>query len=200
MEVDPGNRLLHHYPARRMEAESIRDSILATSGRLDRTQFGMSIPPAREKDDPYHRLFRGPLDGKGRRSVYIKCVLMESPAFLGAFNMPGGKITTGRRDTTNVPEQALALLNDPFVLQQAGEWSHRLVERKDETVVTRIDGLFRAALGRGPTSDERDRFEAFVLEVAKLQQKPEADILASEALWQDVAHAIFNLREFVTIP
>ena len=114
-------------PARRMEAEAIRDAILAASGRLDRTLYGMSIQPYREKDNADRRLFPGPLDGDGRRSIYIKNNLMEPPKFLGAFNSPGGKVTQGRRDVTNVPAQALALLNDPFVLQQAGVWAQHLL-------------------------------------------------------------------------
>src|SRR5262249_52296913 len=126
-ELDPSNRLLQHYPARRMEAESVRDSILAASGRLDRTMFGQSIQPFREKEYADRRLFPGPLDGNGRRSVYVKNNLMEAPKFLGAFNFPGGKVAQGRRDVTNVPAQALALLNDPFVLQQAEVWSMNLV-------------------------------------------------------------------------
>jgi hypothetical protein len=73
----------------------------------------MSVQPFREKEYPDRRLFPGPLDGNGRRSIYIKHNLMEGPKFLEAFNFPGGKVTQGRRDITNVPAQALALLNDP---------------------------------------------------------------------------------------
>src|SRR5262249_17314213 len=118
-DVDPQNRLLHHYPARRLEAEAIRDSILAASDRLDRTCYGPSVLSYREKANADRRLFPGPLDGRGRRSIYIQNTLMEAPRFLGVFDFPGGKVTQGRRDVTNVPAQALALLNDPFVLQQA---------------------------------------------------------------------------------
>jgi len=90
-EVDPQNRLLQHYPARRMEAEAIRDSMLAASGRLDRTLFSYSVQPFRDKDYADRRLFAGPLDGHGRRSLYIKNNLMEGPKFLEAFNLPGGR-------------------------------------------------------------------------------------------------------------
>lgn len=121
-ERDPQNRLLAHFAARRMEAEAIRDSILTASGRLNRSLYGMSVPPYREKENADRRLFPGPLDGDGRRGVYIKNTLMEAPKFLGAFNFPGGKVTQGRRDVTNVPAQALALLNDPFVIDQADVW------------------------------------------------------------------------------
>lgn len=102
-EIDPQNRFLQHYRARRMEAESVRDTILATSGGLNPDLYGYSIQPFREKEYADRRLFPGPLDGNGRRSIYIKNNLMEAPKFLGAFNFPGGKVTQGRRDVTNVP-------------------------------------------------------------------------------------------------
>ncbi|MEO1994763.1 MAG: DUF1553 domain-containing protein, partial [Planctomycetaceae bacterium] len=95
--IDPQNRLLHHYPARRMEAEAIRDSILSVSGRLQPELYGLSVQPFREKPNTDRRLFAGPLDGHGRRSVYIKNNLMEGPKFLSAFNLPGGKFAQGRR-------------------------------------------------------------------------------------------------------
>jgi hypothetical protein len=200
VEIDPENRLLQHYPARRMEAEAIRDSLLTASGRLDRTVFGMSVPGWREKDDPYHRLFQGPLDGNGRRSLYIKTTLMEAPKFLDAFNLPGGKVCQGRRDLTSVPAQALAMLNDPFVLQQAETWGKRLVQRTNDTVTTRLDEMFRVALGREPKSNERERFTRFVAQLAELHAVAERDVQASPAIWRDVAHTLFNLSEFITIP
>ncbi len=198
--ADPENRLLQHYPARRMEAEAIRDSILTASGRLDRTLYGMSVQPHREAENADRRLFPGPLDGAGRRSVYIKNNLMEGPKFLGAFNFPGGKVAQGRRDVTNVPAQALALLNDPFVLQQADVWAARLVSRPDASVGARVEHLFRAALGRPPRPDERQRFERAVARLADLHGVPPGDVPKSPAVWKDVAHAMFNLKEFVYIP
>ena len=91
-DVDPQNRLLSYYPARRLEAEAIRDLILNSSGRIDLAMFGMSVQPYREKEYADRRLFPGPLDGNGRRSIYVKNNLMESPKFLGVFNFPGGKV------------------------------------------------------------------------------------------------------------
>lgn len=199
-EVDPQNRLLQHYPARRMEAEAVRDSILAASGRLDGTLYGYSVQPFREKEYADRRLFPGPLDGHGRRSIYIKNNLMEAPKFLGAFNFPGGKVTQGRRDVTNVPAQALALLNDPFVLQQAGVWSARLIARPNDTLPARVDALFQTALNRPPTDEERARFQQTIGELASLHQVDSSNVLASQPVWTDVAHALFNLNEFIHIP
>jgi hypothetical protein len=198
--TDPTNRLLSHYPARRLEGEAIRDSLLAVSGRLDPALGGPSIQPFREKDYADRRLFAGPLDGHGRRSVYIKCNLMESPKFLSAFNIPGGKVTQGRRDVTNVPAQALAMLNDPLVIAQAGEWARRLVARPDESIGQRIDAMFQAALSRPPTEAEQSRVETAAAQLAELHGVPPPDILKSEIVWRELAHTLFNLQEFVFIP
>lgn len=199
-EIDPQGRLLQHYPARRMEAESVRDSILAASGRLDRTLFGQSIQPYRDKDYADRRLFAGPLDGNGRRSVYTKNNLMEAPKFLSAFNLPGGKVAQGRRDVTNVPAQALALLNDPFVLQQAEVWSQRVLARENDSIESRLDDMFRSAINRSPTSDELVRFQQAINELASLYDVPSDQVLANSEIWKDIAHALFNLNELIYIP
>jgi hypothetical protein len=198
--VDPQNRLLHHFPVRRMEAEAIRDSILAISGRLRNELYGMSIQPYRAEANEYRRLFAGPLDGDGRRSVYIKINLMESAKFLSSFNLPGGKVAQGRRDVTNVPAQALTMLNDRFVLQQAEVWSQRLIETDAETVAVRLDSMFLHALGRAPSPSELDRFESLVETLARLHSVPENQVSSHRAIWKDVAHVIFNLKEFIYIP
>jgi len=67
-EVDPLDRLLSHYPLRRLEAESIRDSILALSSRLDPQLYGETIDPPRTKEDDTKRLFSGPVDGNGQQT------------------------------------------------------------------------------------------------------------------------------------
>jgi hypothetical protein len=183
-----------------MEAEAIRDAILTASGRLDRTLYGPSIQPYRSAENADRRLFPGPLDGHGRRSLYIKNNLMEVPHFLGAFNFPGGKVTQGRRDVINVPAQALALLNDPFVLQQAEVWARRLVSRPDATVAERVEQLFLTALGRPPSAAERQRFSQAVARLAELHQVSPDAVLTSVPVWKDLAHALFNLQELIYIP
>ena len=113
-ERDPDNRWLHHYPTRRLEAEAIRDSLLAVSGQLDRQFYGPPINPPRPAEDSAKRLFSGPWNGQGRRSLYTAMSIMEPPRFLVAFNLPDLKQSIGRRDQTNVPGQLLVMLNDPW--------------------------------------------------------------------------------------
>jgi hypothetical protein len=190
-----------------MEAEAIRDAILAVSGRLDRRMYGMSVHPYRERENADRRLFPGPLDGDGRRSIYIKNNLMEAPHFLSAFDFPGGKVTQGRRDVTSVPAQALALLNDPFVLQQAEVWARSGVTRNFDTpsnpvtqVASRIDQMFLVALGRPANREEEQRFSRAMAALAELHGVPGEEVIGNAALWKEMSHMMFNLREFITIP
>ena len=197
--VDPENRLLHHFPLRRLEAESIRDSILAVAGRLDATLYGPPIEPFRTASDAAKRLAVGPLDGNGRRSIYIEMTLMEPPKFLALFNQPIPKLTTGRRDTTNVPDQALALLNDPFVVAMAKHWADRVVQDQSANAEQRIESMFVLAYGRPPKLEETQRLVAFAMHCAELRGADVNQLMTCQPAWQDVAHAMFNLKEFIYV-
>jgi len=197
--VDPDNRLLHRYPLRRLEAEAIRDAMLAVSGRLDRALYGRSIHPHRFVPRPDRRLFSGPLDGEGRRSLYTKMTLTEEPPLLAIFNLPEAKVARGRRDLTSVPAQALTLLNDPFVLEQAEVWAARIVAEGSPSVSSRIEQMFLESLGRPPDVPEKERFERAVAGLVTLHGIPPREALGNVAVWKDVAHAIFNVKEFLYI-
>lgn len=199
VEVDPENRLWHHLPMRRLEAEAIRDSLLAVSGRLDPSLYGPPIEPHRTAEDSQKRLFKGPLDGNGRRSIYLKMTLMEPPRFLALFNQPIPKLTVGRRDLTNVPDQALALLNDPFVVGLAEAWSKRIMSDGSESVEERSARMIEAALGRPARLDEVARLVQLVRRSAELRGEA-GDLMKSRLAWQDAAHVVFNLKEFLYVP
>jgi hypothetical protein len=199
LTVDAENRLWHHRPLRRLDAEAIRDSILAVSGRLDRTLGGPPIDPHRVAEDAAKRLFSGPLDGAGRRSLYLKMTLMEPPKFLAIFNQPIPKLCTGQRDTTNVPDQALALLNDPFVVAMAKYWSERLLQDGRPTCEARAEQMLYAAFGRRPEPAETARLVEFVLQCTQLRGGEVSTALGFQPAWQDAAHALFNAKEFVYV-
>ncbi|HUS07746.1 MAG TPA: DUF1553 domain-containing protein, partial [Bryobacteraceae bacterium] len=195
--ADPQNLLWSHYPVRRLDAESVRDTILAVSGRLDRTLYGPSIDPHRGEPKANRRLFQGPLDGNGRRSIYLKVTRMDGPRFLELFDFPQPMQSRGNRDVTNVPSQALAMLNDPFVLDQAGLWADRLVVRKDDSLQQRLSEMFENSLGRPPADDELERWRAFALARAEKGLVPPAGVLTSRPVWKDVAHSLFNMKELL---
>ncbi len=191
-EKDPANRLLHHYPTRRLEAEAIRDSMLAVSGRLDRRLYGRPINPPRRAEDAKKRLFAGPLDSHGRRSLYQEMSIMQPPELLVGFNLPDLKLPTGCRDETNVPAQALTLLNDPLTHHLAGVWAERLLGMENQDAGERIAGMFRTAFGREPSAEETRRW----LDAAR-QMAGDGTLLKDAAVWSELAHTVFNAKEFI---
>ncbi len=197
--ADPENRLWHHMSARRLEAEAIRDAILAAAGRLDRELYGPPIDPYRVAEDSTKRLYAGPLDGNGRRSIYQKMTLMDPPRFLALFNQPIPKLTCGRRDSTNVPNQALAMLNDPFVIAMAAYWSDRVLTDSSASPEVRVTRMFETAFARPPEPEETARFIRFVHQCAELRGLGADSAIDSQPVWQDVAHAIFNMKEFIYV-
>ena len=197
LEADPANRLLHHFPVQRLDAESLRDAILFVSGRIDATLYGPTLNPSRLNEDPQKRLFSGPLDGLGRRSIYTKVTIMEPPRFLATFNQPSPKIPTGRRDITTTPAQSLTLLNDPFVMNQAEFWATQLVSRQDGSVEARVQHMFAKALGRDATSEELSRWSDASRDFAAAPSTTDAERLADRNVWQAMAHAMFNTKEFL---
>ncbi|MEZ5394455.1 MAG: PSD1 and planctomycete cytochrome C domain-containing protein [Bryobacterales bacterium] len=126
-EADPDNKLLSHMPVRRLEAEAIRDSLLAVAGTLSLEVGGESVPPhISAYQDGRGKPESGPLDGNGRRSIYIQARRnFLTPLFL-AFDYPQPFATIGRRGVSAVPSQALMLLNTELVpSRRVTRWSER---------------------------------------------------------------------------
>ncbi len=196
IQLDPENRLLHHMPVRRLEAESIRDTILAVSGRLDRTLHGPSVLPyltphmeGRGRPDP------GPLDGDGRRSLYLSVRRnFLTPMFL-AFDYPVSFSTIGRRGVSSVPAQALTLMNDPFVVQQARAWADRTLAERGIPPAQRIDALYQDAFARSPSADEL-RGALLFLERQAARYGGEFE---DPKAWADLCHILLNVKEFIFI-
>lgn len=196
--ADPDNLLLHRANLRRLDAEAIRDQMLAISGRLDDRMYGPSVnvflTPFMEGRG---RPSSGPLDGAGRRSIY----LAERRNFLSpmmlAFDQPIPFSSMGRRSISNVPAQALILMNDPFVVDQARLWAKRVLEIKDLTSQQRISRMYEQAFCRPPTDAElRDATDFLEKQGAALGLRPEQRPTDLH-LWTDLAHALMNVKEFV---
>ena len=196
--VDPENRLLHRMNLRRLEAESIRDAVLAISGRLD---LQMSGPPV-----PVHKgdvvLFRGapkklgPLDGNGRRSIYVAARRNFLSSLLLTFDTPKPFATVGRRDVSNVPAQSLALMNHPFFHQQARGWARRLEKTGGEvSPARRIRIMYLEAFGRPPTLAEIGACLKSLGRMSRLQTDSDNDLSA----WVSLSHALFNVKELIYI-
>ncbi len=200
LRLDPQNLTCSHFTSRWGEAEVVRDSLLAVSGQLDLKQYGPSVHPYRSTADNEKRLFAGPLDGDGRRSIYIKFQLMEQPAFLRAFNLPGGKVSEGRRGSSHTVEQSLAMLNDPLVLALSDRWAGDLLRDGALSVEARVRSMFVRSLSREPSMTEVSRFQAAIQEYRQARGISPEELLTSHDVWREVAHTLFNLQEFRFIP
>ncbi|TWT54951.1 Planctomycete cytochrome C [Rubripirellula amarantea] len=189
VEADPNNLLWHHRPPKRLEGEVIRDALLALSGRLARQPFGPSVPihltdfmDGRGKPN-----VSGPMDGDGRRSIYVAVRRNFLSPFMLAFDTPSPFSTMGRRNVSNVPAQSLILMNDPFVVKQAKGWADRAIEQRDNEL-ERIQWMYESALARKPTDRELQFARAFL---------GSGNSESEQAAWQDFAHAIINTKEFI---
>jgi hypothetical protein len=192
-KVDPSNLLLHRTRLRRLEGEAVRDAMLVVSGRLDPKEHGPPVPIYLTPFlDGRGRPGSGPLDGDGRRSIYLAVRRNFLSPFLLAFDTPIPFSTVGRRSVSNVPAQALILLNDPFVHQQAELWARRQLARPGPAR-QRVEAMYLSAFGRPPTDGERSACSAFL----EGQAKRYGATMEDGRVWADLAHTLFNVKEFI---
>ena len=191
-ESDPQNILLHRMNLKRLDGESIRDSLLSISGRLDPKLGGPSIPVhITSFMDGRGRPKSGPIDGDGRRSIYISIKRNFLSPMMLAFDTPIPFNTMGRRNVSNVPAQSLVMMNDPFVIEQAMQWAKSLPQSASPE--ERIRLMYARALSRSPLAAEAADAKNFLGEqAAALGVKPD-DL----KVWADYAHVLFNTKEFI---
>jgi hypothetical protein len=166
--------------------------LLAVSGQLDTQLYGRPINPPRPVEDEAKRLFSGPLDSQGRRSIYMKMSIMAPPAFLVSFNLPDLRLPTGRRDVTNVPAQALVLLNNPLAVQLAESWGTQVITDENATPEERVRSMFVRALARLPSDAELTRWTKAAIAFSDTD-----NIMTETDAWTELAHAFFNTKEFI---
>ena len=198
MALDPGNTLLWRQNMRRLEAEAIRDSVLAVSGKLNLTSGGPSIYPQLAKSVLATQSRPGDGWGKSddmersRRSVYIFVKRTLPVPLMEAFDAPNSAQPAGERAITTVAPQALMLLNGQFVQEQAAALAERVM-KESPTEDARIDTAFRIVLQRPPTDDERQIANRMLAGQRELSKDSEQIALRSLCL------TLLNLNEFVYI-
>ena len=186
LKVDAGSRLLWRFPPRRLEAEAIRDTILAVSGNLDRKAGGPSFflhDVDRENVYHYHPKEQfGPAES--RRMVYAFKVRMEQDGIFGAFDCPDGSLVMPRRSVSTTPLQALNLFNSRFILQQSEMFAERLRREAGDDPAAQIRRAWQLAFNRTPDRKEAREAAAFV----KTESLP------------SLCRAVLNANEFLFIP
>ena len=192
---DPDNILVHRMPVRRLEAEAIRDSVLAVSGRLDRKVGGQPIPTYLDEFVVGRgRPGGGPLDGAGRRSLYTSVRRNFLPTLMLAFDFPMPFSTKGKRDITNVPAQSLALMNDKLIYEQAKIWAQRILqEMPSATPQERFTRMFDDAFARPPQNHEL----TILMDTFPGLMELHGGNPNSPGLWQDLCHGLFSMNDFI---
>jgi hypothetical protein len=176
--ADPENRLLGRANRRRLEAECLRDTMLAVSGTLDRDGGGPTYPATLAADYGYKA-------ADTRRSVYAPVFRNALPEAFEVFDFADPSMVTGRRNTSTVAPQALYLLNHPFPIEQAKHAAARLLAEPLADDAARLTRAYRRALGREPTAGEREVLTRFL---NRGEDPKEA--------WAAVFHALFASAEF----
>jgi hypothetical protein len=182
---DADVRLLWRYPSRRLDAESIRDAMLATSGRLNLKTGGPGFNLFNQRGGLSGFTPVESFSGDGlRRMIYAHRVRRERDAVFGAFDCPDAGQSTARRRESTTPVQALNLLNSTFTIEQSAALAERVRSDAGDDISNQISRMYQLTLGREP-------------EVAELQ---EAEQVVREHGLAVLSRALFNSNEFLFLP
>jgi len=177
LKADPDNRLWWHRPRRRLEAEAIRDNLLAVGGVLDRTPFGP-----------------GTLDeGMKRRSIYFTVKRSQLIPTLQVFDWPDTLTSAGVRPVTVVAPQALLFLNSPHVRTAATGLAGRLRDAATRDLGAAVEQAYQIAFARPPRDKEKAEGVAFL---TALRESRKGDL---DAALTDYAQALLGLNEFIYV-
>jgi len=195
---DPNNEWLSSFPRRRLDAEAMRDTLLSLGGHLDLT-MGEAHPFPEQKTWKFtqHRPFKAIYE-TNRRSVYLMTQRIQRHPYLAIFDGADPSTSMPTRLTSTTPLQALYLLNDEFVHQQAQGWAARL--NTAATPAERVHLAFEMALGRPARQSEVETATQLVEQVAaRLRSEGRAEAEAHSQAWESFCRAVFRLNEFVYI-
>ena len=190
---DPENRLLWRANVKRLEAEALRDAILAASGQLELDPVEKSVV-AKVGNGNIGRgitIPRNALENVTHRSVYLPIVRNHLPEFLRAFDFAEPSMIVGRRQETTVPAQALFLLNSPFVIEQAKAMAESLLTEENTATEKLVAKAYQRALARSPSDNELAQAMKFHQEALAAK----GDNAAQDSL-AHLCHAIFASAEF----
>jgi hypothetical protein len=182
-QKDPENRLLAHMNRRRLDAESLRDTMLVVGGTLKFEMGGASFPASLKKDIGFQ--FQAP-----RRSVYVPVFRSSLPELFEVFDFANPSLVTGRRNVSIVAPQALFMMNHPFVRTQARLTAESLLSKPQLTTAKRIDHAYLLILGRHATEAEVSLSQQFLKSVNGTTENGQVEA------WTQMVQSMFSTIEF----
>ncbi|MCP4889612.1 MAG: DUF1553 domain-containing protein, partial [Planctomycetaceae bacterium] len=178
------------------EAEAIRDSLLLHGGSLEFDLVGAPLtvkaqdpsPADLQSNEAAYRGFR-------RRSVHLPIIRCNTNRFLVLYDFPNSTTPVGRRDNTTVPTQALLLMNDPMVMQQARNLAGTIIsEFRDDQ--SRITAIYQRLFQRPATAGECEALEEFRNDFSTLSG---SDAISEQSVWAAMIHSLFLSSEFIHV-
>jgi len=193
---DPNNELLGAFPRRRLDAEAIRDSLLFLGGSLDETPGGAHPFPAQEEwKFTQHNPFKAVYESN-KRSIYLMTQRIQRHPYLAIFDGADPSVSTAFRSASTTPLQALYLLNDSLVHEQARGLAVRLLKEKKED--SRLQLAYSLVFSRPADRDEIVQGRSFLNALrAGFQESGVTDDKIEMDVWQAFARVLFRLNEFV---
>ena len=189
---DPENRLLWRMNLRRLEAEAIRDSLLAASGKLDRETMGGPAIPLVPDSDGLQTVSDDNPDDKWRRSLYILSRRNYPLSFLEVFDYPLIQTNCNSRINSSTPLQSLTQLNGPFLVEQAQQMAERVSQMAPGTEPRgKIESAYLLALSRKPNETEKQ------ISRAHLQRQEKLYLLGNVALEQASQMALASMCQML---
>lgn len=197
IQRDPENRLWGRAEVRRLEAEPIRDAILAVSGSLDQS-FGGSLLEVKNREFFFDHTSKDKTKySSNRRSIYLPTVRNHVYDLFQLFDYPDAALTTGDRATTTIAPQALLMLNSDLVAEASSELAVRIV-RERETTEERITRLHELAFGRAATAEEVTAGRAFLQKADHLAKTAKSDAASNwKTSWEAYCQTLFASNEFI---
>jgi hypothetical protein len=196
--ADPENRLLWRMNRRRLEAEEVRDAILATGGRLDQSMGGTLLA---NKNHTYVTSTASTNNvnyENERRSIYLPVVRSAVYEVFSAFDFADPSTMNGRRPSTTVAPQALFMMNSPLILRQTRATAEQILSSSTVDDAGRVNVAFQRAYSRAPTADETSRALQFIAGYqADLAGRNIELAEARVRAWQALCRVILSSNEFI---
>ncbi|MCP4189206.1 MAG: DUF1553 domain-containing protein [Planctomycetaceae bacterium] len=199
-EKDPENRLLSQFNLRRLEAEEVRDSVLAVSGNLDFAMGGTHLTTANRAYVTSTANVSPKVYDTHSRSVYLPVVRSALYEVLQSFDFPDPSVTTGKRQSTTVAPQALFMMNSDLVAQQAAQLARNLLQQKTNNDRARIDTAYALLYSRPPNEAEIDSALHFIERYLDHLSDSQLDTTTAKTrAWQSLCRALMSANEFIFV-
>jgi hypothetical protein len=198
-QLDPDNRLWWRFNRRRLEAEALRDSVLAVAGSLDSHMGGTLLPTPNRAYVTSTANVNPVVYDPPRRSLYLPVVRSALYDFFQAFDFADPSVQSGRRETTTVAPQALFLMNSDVVLTQTAVLAGQLLADPNRDDAARIGELYQRTLGRAPRTVEIERATQFLARYEQQAAGEPAAVPPRTRAWQSLCRAVLATNEFIYV-